>query len=485
MIDNPVKRKHSESDAGRSTDDLKTKRVKTAPKETKTSPRSPRLLNNRPGTLSMGPPPLPAARLSRNSGNKDPLKKTQSSIRPKYKTPVPSHLQQLSPASVRPPAHSAGSSPFITTPVIPSQSTFSPPARPLDAGSNGSVAINYVAKLQGPPWLPPATRPQGPKKHSEPGISAGAGRCPKRGETTGFSNFQENTKREPPPPRRGMSKTPSAADPTQNIYQFHASKSLGEGNRPVISLGHQGPLPRWRLRLHEPDLPLGKDLHLDLIRTHQNKMIIPGLNHNSQPKYNDSTIDLGALYWEFEPGPAAGWVGLSGEQLYEYAYKCLEDALNDHASRHQIRQVLQRANLPAIAHVEDPLPPLPPPPAVTHFGPGAGVAGWPKIPAPISGEVNTYFGNRYWCPSIAVRPGKRGQSNTDFLVTRKRHHLRGKSGPPGVTSGSLDPVDAAPAPPAPGPDNTADYSKGVITGAGGGQEGKDGPIGEYKFLSFP
>ncbi|KAJ5751653.1 hypothetical protein N7520_008570 [Penicillium odoratum] len=480
MIDNPAKRKHPESEAGRSTDDLQTKRVKTAPKKTKTSPRSPR-----PGTSSMGPPPLPAARLSQNSGNKGPLKKTQSSIRPKYKTPVPSHLQQLSPSSVRLPAHSAGSSSFITTPVILSQTTFAPPARPLDARSNGSVAINYVAKLQGPPWLPPATRPQGPKKHSDPGISSGACLYPKRRETTGFSNLQENTKKEPPPPRREMIKTPSAADPTPNVYQFHASKSLGEGNWPVISLGQQGPLPRWRLWLHKPDLPLGKDLQLDLIRTHQNRTVIRGLNHDSKPKSNDPTIGLGALHWEFEPGPAAGWGGLSGEQLYEYAYKCLEDALNDYTSRHQIREVLRRANLPAIAHVEDPLSPLPSPPAVTHFGPEAGVARWPKIPAPISGEIKTFFGNRYWRPSMAVRPGKRGRSNMDFLVTRMRRHLRGTLSPPGVTSHSLDPVDSAPDPPAPGLNNTTYYSKGLITGAGVGHEGKDGPIGEFNYLSFP
>jgi hypothetical protein len=269
----------------------------------------------------------------------------------------------------------------------------------------------------------------------------------------------KKTKVAPPPRETGMIKTVIG---TETVLQFRATDSLGERKTwPVISFGKNGPFPRWRLFQHDPDLPKGRDLALDLIRTHRDRTIIQGLDHNSHPKSNDSSIGLGALYWEFQYGTKDTWGDLTKEQLYEFAYKCLEDALNDYQNRHEMRLLLKQINLSSVANVEDPLPHLPKPPRLTHFGPQAGVAAWPKMPPLMKGAPRYYFGQRYQRPYMAIRErGHNKASVTDWLITRMRHHMKGTMGRPGVVSRSRDLRDKSP-PAAAAPANSAerDHSK--------------------------
>jgi hypothetical protein len=66
----------------------------------------------------------------------------------------------------------------------------------------------------------------------------------------------------------------------------------------------------------------------------------------------------------FEAGDSPGhWKGLTKEQVTEFLYRSLEEVLGDWVSRDQIRASIRNGPLKqAVQYVEDPLPPLPPPP---------------------------------------------------------------------------------------------------------------------------
>ncbi|KAJ5552125.1 hypothetical protein N7494_001503 [Penicillium frequentans] len=436
------KRRHPEPKGKHenSTEDLPVKRVKIT-----SGPRN----KKRPKTSFMGPPPPPKASQSHNSSQGEgPGRRTPASAQIRYKTLIPSDLRLLSPPPVQPASQVLKSPSFILTPVISSQSTF-----PTVIRHQGTVPGR-----SGTAWLPPATRPQGPIKTQNPGIVAGGGRYPKRGAPAEFEEIQKykGIKEVPPQRERGMVTTIIDG---KSVIQFRATDSLGKRKAwPVISLGKEGPFPRWRLFQHVPDLPKGRDLALDLIRTHRERTIIRGLDHNSHPKSNDSSIGLGTLYWDFQAGTKDTWGGLTKNELYEFAYKCLEDALNDYQSRTEIRLLLKQVKLSVVANVEDPLPPLPEPPKVTHFGPEAGAA-WPKMPPLMVGAPQSYFGNRYWRPSMAIRDGQSKAKSTDLLITRMRHHTKGTLGAPGVVSRSRDLRDKTPDPPAAPSSGEKDYKK--------------------------
>ncbi|KAJ5933318.1 hypothetical protein N7454_005647 [Penicillium verhagenii] len=474
-ITSKLKRKHAESESKKksTTGDLPNKRVKKGVGKTSSGPQIPKRAKKKSQKVSsMGPPSLPKTKTVQPRKSRQKEDPTKNNL-------VPSRLR--SPIVVRPSSTQIPKSPgFILTPVISSQSTFSSPVKSRDTAPGRSAASvpgkTFTTALQEPSWLPPATRPEGPTKSSNLGITAGAtGRYPRRGEAAEFAQVQDyQAPRKGPrkaaqaPPgqcghiARGMIKARVGTNPPRNVMQFHATDSLGKRAIPwpVISFGPDGPMPRWRLWEHQPDLPLGRDLALDLIRTHRDRTVIRGLNHNSHPRSNDSSIGLGALYWDFEAGPENTWTGLTREELYEFAYKCLEDALNDYISRHEFRLAIKSANLRSIANVEDPLPPIPKPPAVTHFGPGAGVTAWPRTPPLMEGTPNYYFGNRFSRPSMAVNMGQSAGTRTDFLVSRMRHHLKGTLGQAGTTDPSRDPRDETPPPPVNPPSASArDFQK--------------------------
>ncbi|KAJ5735206.1 uncharacterized protein N7483_000331 [Penicillium malachiteum] len=241
---------------------------------------------------------------------------------------------------------------------------------------------------------------------------------------------------------RGLTKSFVGNDEQKEILKFHATNNLGLRDWPEISLGQSGPMPRWRLREVEEDPKDGRDLHKDLIRTHRKRTHIRNVDQDDHPRSGDSSVGLGTLCWIFEPGPSTLWKGLTQEQLYEFAYLCLLDALNDFRSRDFIRATIKRAKLKSIRNVEDPLPPPPPPPRVTYFGPRAGVAEWPKIPPQIKGDLDHYYGIRSARPSLAVREGSNipSQPRTYYDVDMMRHHMKGTLRGPGEISDTFDPV---------------------------------------------
>ncbi|KAJ6020687.1 hypothetical protein N7540_006191 [Penicillium herquei] len=248
---------------------------------------------------------------------------------------------------------------------------------------------------------------------------------------------------------RGLTKSFIGNEKQKEVLKFHATNSLGPRDWPEIALGQSGPMPRWRLREVEEDPQDGRDLHMDLIRTHKKRTQIQHVNQDDHPRSGDPSVGLGTLCWIFEPGPSTLWKGLTQEQLYEFAYLCLMDALNDFRSRDIIRATIKRAKLRSIRNVEDPLPPPPPPPRVTYFGPRAGVAEWPKIPPQIKGDLDHYYGIRYnhqyYRPSLGVREGSNNHPKTYYDVDIMRHHMKGTLKNPGEICDTFDPV-ASPAP---------------------------------------
>ncbi|KAJ5709513.1 hypothetical protein N7493_010847 [Penicillium malachiteum] len=243
---------------------------------------------------------------------------------------------------------------------------------------------------------------------------------------------------------RGLTKSFVGNEEQKEVLKFHATDSLGPGDWPEISLGQSGPMPRWRLREVEEDPPHGRDLHKDLIRTHKKRTHIRNVDQDDHPKSGDSSVGLGTLCWIFEPGPSALWKGLSQEQLYEFAYLCLLDALNDFRSRDIIRATIKRAKLESICNVEDPLPPPPPPPSVTYFGPRAGVAEWPKILPQIKGGFDYHYAQRYFRPSLAVREGSNTLPQTYIKTDMMRYHMKGTLRNPEDVCDSLDPTGSLP-----------------------------------------
>ncbi|KAJ5608966.1 hypothetical protein N7528_009533 [Penicillium herquei] len=243
---------------------------------------------------------------------------------------------------------------------------------------------------------------------------------------------------------RGLTKSFIGNDEWKEVLKFHATDSLGPGDWPEIYFGQSGPMPRWRLREVAEDPPNGRDLHKDLIRTHKKRTHIRNVDQDDHPKSGNSSVGLGTLCWIFEPGPSTLWKGLSQEQLYEFAYLGLVDALNDFRSRDMIRATIKRAKLESIFNVEDPLPPPPPPPSVTYFGPRAGVAEWPKVPLQMKGRFDYHYAHRYFRPSMAVREGSNTLPKTYSKTDQMRFHMKGTLRNAGDVCDSFDPTGALP-----------------------------------------
>ncbi|KAJ5266822.1 hypothetical protein N7478_009630 [Penicillium angulare] len=231
---------------------------------------------------------------------------------------------------------------------------------------------------------------------------------------------------------------------------FQPTTSLGPGCWPEIRFGEHGPMPRWTLKESKQDIRNGRDLSIDLIRTHKDRTNIIGVDQYAHPPSGDWKIGLGTLEWKFEPGPPVKWKGLTEAQLYEFAYLCLMDALGDYRSRETIRSKIREMRFRSVRNVQDPLPPPPAPPKVTHFGPNPGITEWPKMPPPVHGAYTRFF-NDYWRPTMGlhtdynrgllrVKPDPGGASDNHFLTSRMFHHLKGTLGPePAKISESRDP----------------------------------------------
>ena len=167
-----------------------------------------------------------------------------------------------------------------------------------------------------------------------------------------------------------LNKRPDPNDSLRFIYEFGLPERLPQNwavQVPPISFGDNAPMPRWRLALDELSDPTkGRDLEKDLISTGKKTTIIQGLAPDSHPRSFDSSIGLGGLQWIFEPGLPGSL--LSGTLLYEIAYMCLIQALNNQISRTQIRREIVSGPLwPNVCNVEDPLPPPPEEPETKYF----------------------------------------------------------------------------------------------------------------------
>ncbi|QRD88307.1 hypothetical protein F9C07_1089379 [Aspergillus flavus] len=100
-----------------------------------------------------------------------------------------------------------------------------------------------------------------------------------------------------------------------------------ENALPAISFGVNTPMPRWRIERIHPLLARGSP----------------------------------ALRWVFDAGTDFARFGWSDDMVYEYAYRWLEESLNDSSFRRYARSKILDG------HGEEPLPTLPPAPSTCYF----------------------------------------------------------------------------------------------------------------------
>ena len=224
---------------------------------------------------------------------------------------------------------------------------------------------------------------------------------------------------------RGLQKVQDPAHSDQISLKLpHPPISLGDRVWPRIGYGDDTSMPRWRVTPDNVDPATGRDLAPFLIRTRPAETIIRGLAPDAHPRSHDSTLGLGGLVWTFDSGIETGWNGLDAEQLYEYAFRCLEEALKDPTCREQFRIAIRNGSyLESISNVEDPLPPLPPSPKTNHFGRGYGLQAIEHSGADVNG-VKYHFPKDYKRPYMTMKaPSKHP------LTSRMFHHQKGTMGP--------------------------------------------------------
>ena len=156
--------------------------------------------------------------------------------------------------------------------------------------------------------------------------------------------------------------------------------------------------PRWRAspRLSDPRHPA------QTLRARADHLSTEGLPLlRLQPP--QSSEKMATLGWKFDPGPSSQWKDLNADQLAGYAYKYLENALEDPIFRDHLRLAITTGSyVELVANVEDPLPALPPAPTTDHFG--------PPLSSPNIFHDKTYFYFNYERPSVTMRPGMYSQN---------------------------------------------------------------------------
>lgn len=199
-------------------------------------------------------------------------------------------------------------------------------------------------------------------------------------------------------------------NPFSSQSSLRAPSNLGRLLWPKIGFGDRAPRPRWLV------------------------------NKENQPRGRWN------LVWTFDAGPSAGWNQLSQDQLFEYAYKCLEDALDDPISREQFRFALTTtiatsnggpAAVASVSNIEDPLPPLPTAPQSSCLEPQPGLHGIAEAPTQL--EQASYYLPNYERPSTAVRPGLYAcPSNLHVMAAKMFHQMKGTLGPPGSPATTME-----------------------------------------------
>lgn len=292
-------------------------------------------------------------------------------------------------------------------------------------------------------------------------------RNPKRGAAA----RERASKLEVPWLGRGLSVVQDPWDPRkdQPLWTMPTPPSnVGANSWPDIRYGDDAPTPRWRVTLDDADPATGNDLALDVIKVRIGQSIINGVGPHDHPRSYDSGFGLGGLVWAFDPGPEKDWCGLTETQLYEFAYRSLEEALKDATCREQFRIAIREGKYQdAVFNVEDPLPPLPPTPETNHLGPGTGLRFLLDRETKI-GAASFTFPRSYKRPSMTVLRGEQHP-----MVKQMFLHRKGTLGPPGEISPSI-------------PDRPRQPGQTVATKSKLSKEhvlrGKTSNAGEYKFF---
>ena len=171
-------------------------------------------------------------------------------------------------------------------------------------------------------------------------------------------------------------RTPPDSGDTEPSTSDYGYRSIEIPIGPEVQFGEHAKAPRW---LVEPVSPLSQKNDLRL-----------------QPP--QSSEKMATLGWKFDPGPSSQWKDLNADQLAGYAYKYLENALEDPIFRDHLRLAITTGSYAElVANVEDPLPALPPAPTTDHFG--------PPLSSPNIFHDKTYFYFNYERPSVTMRPG--------------------------------------------------------------------------------
>lgn len=228
------------------------------------------------------------------------------------------------------------------------------------------------------------------------------------------------------PAARGLPKMVHPLNSSQQVLMIPPTTSIkiDAAGWPPIYFGDDVPSPRVRFTLDPRDPKDGRGLSQDLTR----KAIGKGGIHSTvptgdtrlnrgppkwraeyrAPRTFDSEVGLGGLQWVFDAGDSPGpWKGLTKVQVIEFLYRSVEEVLGDWVSRDQIRASIRNGPIKqAVQYVEDPLPPLPPPPDKSFPRDRYGAQRLDGIM-----EMETYdkthdFWKNYARDELATRPGQ-------------------------------------------------------------------------------
>ncbi|KAJ5095577.1 hypothetical protein NUU61_004933 [Penicillium alfredii] len=264
---------------------------------------------------------------------------------------------------------------------------------------------------------------------NHPGAVSGQLKRPSKAAVPNFSKPQELNLRSSSRDL-GFLKPPLELKPTDEDFRAghqnpkdHSSCELDVLHWPKISFGDDTPQPRWLVTRDRISPSRGENLSDEVDQSQAGPAIPTGYAL-------DADTGLGGLVWTFDAGPASGWNQLAQDQLYEYAFRHLEDALKDLFTRDQFRSAILDSPLASIAkNMKDPLPPLPAAPTTCYFGETRGMHCIVNAPTRIGQAM--YYLNNYKRPSMTMRPGLQTRpSNMHTLAAKVFHHMKGTLGPP-------------------------------------------------------
>ncbi|KAJ5601855.1 hypothetical protein N7510_011389 [Penicillium lagena] len=194
---------------------------------------------------------------------------------------------------------------------------------------------------------------------------------------------------------------------------------------PKVGFGEEAPYPRWLVAKNPEN---GGSSGFFETRSPPQKLSPVASSSTSETKIGGG---LCSLVWVFDAGPSSGWNKLDEDQLYEYAYKCLEDALSHPSSREHFRFAVTNLFPTSITNVSDSLPLMPTAPKTCYLGTQPGLHA--IIEAPTNLDQATYYFAKYSRPVMAVsltRPGLHAsESHLQTMATKIFYNMKGTLGP--------------------------------------------------------